>query len=112
MGGRGASSGKRTKRNEQRFEAPGLGKVSKEAVKAIFEAPVGSKIRAETAGFGSYDTNNYEITTRGMTKRMLTRVREPGEGYRPPLVLSRANIRKVFGGARIILEYPGNRQKR
>ena len=88
------------------FAFAGLGKISPEVVKAVFEAPVGTKIHAEYVGFGSYGEADYEITLHGMTQKKLSYKHKPGDSYHQPLVLSKANIKKKLSGAELTLEYP------
>lgn len=98
-------SGIKRKRSKT-FAWAGLGEISPEAVKAVFEAPVGTIIHAGFTGFGSYGTSNYEITLHGMSKKMLSYQHKPGDGYHQPVVLSKANIKKKLSGAELTLEYP------
>lgn len=112
MGGRGSSSGvnrgygtKQENKNTKTFKYAGLGKISPEAVKAVFDAPAGTRIHAKYSGFGTSGTSDYEITLRGMTTKMLSYQHKLGEGYHRPLVLSKANIKKLLRGAELTLEY-------
>ena len=98
--------GKSEEKTSKTFAWAGLGKISPEAVKAVYEAPVGTVIHAKFTGFGSYGTRDYEITLRGMSRRMLTTLRKPGDGYKKPLVLSKANIKKKLRGGELTLVYP------
>lgn len=89
----------------QTFAWAGLGKISPEAIKAVFTAPVGTRIHANFTGFGSSGEREYEITLRGMSKRMLSYRHKPGDSYHRDLVLSKANIKKKLRGAKLTLVY-------
>lgn len=88
------------------FAWPGLGEISPEAVKAVFEAPAGTKIHAKYVSFGSSGENIYEITLHGSGKKRLSYQHKPGDGYHRPVVLSKANIKKKLSSAELTLEYP------
>ncbi|MBQ4430644.1 MAG: hypothetical protein II877_04000 [Synergistaceae bacterium] len=98
-------SGIKHKRSKT-FAWSGSGKISPEAVKAVFEAPIGTVIHAKFAGFGSYGASDYEITLHGMSKKMLSYKHKPEDGYHQPVVLSKVNIKKKLSGAELTLEYP------
>ena len=97
---------KSEEKTSKTFAWAGLGKISPEAVKAVYEAPVGTVIHAQFIGFGSDGEYDHEITLRGMSRRMLTTLRKPGDSYHSPLVLSKANIKKKLSGGKLTLVYP------
>lgn len=100
------SGEKKGSKRSKTFAFSGLGKISAEALKAVLEAPEGTRIQAHSIGFGSASALNYEITLRGMSKKMLRYIHKPEDGYHAPVVLSKANVKKKLSGSAITLVYP------